>query len=393
MFDNIPLEVLTDIFLRLPIKSLLRCTSVCKSWYSFLTSPSFITSHLNLSISINNQTSRLLVRVCTDDDDDRTEDNNFRLCPNFRFSTTRRERFSVHIDDDQTFKECAILDFPFTSRQGYFRIIGILNGLVCLSDDEGVYMDIIILWNPSLKKTLTLPKPRVISKSHGPYRCSIGFGFAAATNDYKVVRVVYLKNDDGYDKVPPEVEIYERSTGTWRDVNAGGFNSVIKERAPQAFLNGIVHWIGFNRNKVDFTLGMRIVSFDLENETSGTLMVPNALQNEWFMWVATFGESLSLIHQKDNSCCIWTMKEYGVADSWTKLFNIQQEQKSFWRSVWFRQNGGILLVRHFRSANSDEGHLCSYDPERKQIKSLGIHGKAYAFYIDTYMESLVLIKA
>ena len=88
------------------------------------------------------------------------------------------------------------------------------------------------------------------------------------------------------------------------------------------------------------------------------------------------------------------MKEYGIRESWTKLFSIDRdrEQPSYRRSVWFRQNGGILLVQHLGSANSDEGDLSYYDPESKEIKSLGIHGKTCSFYVDTYMESLVLIK-
>ncbi|KAM7503286.1 hypothetical protein LguiB_002190 [Lonicera macranthoides] len=364
MSDNIPPEVLTDILARLPIKSLLRCTSVSKSWYSFITSPSFVTSHINLSVSNNNQTSRLLIRVCTDDDE-RTEDNEF----NSHSSTTKRERFSVHIDD-QAFNECAELNFPFTSGHGFFRIIGSLNGLLCLSDDQGVYKDIIILWNPSLKKTLPLPKPGVLYESHGPYQSSMGFGYIPSIDDYKVVRVVYLQNEHGYSKVPPLVEIFELSTGSWRDVNAGNFESIIKERAPQAFLNGIVHWIGYDRNNADYSLRVRIVSFDLKNESFGAVMVPNTLKSEWCMWVATSGESLSLIHQKDNCCSVWMMKDYGIADSWTKLFNIDRdrEQPSYQRSVWFRQNGGILLAKHFGRANSDEGDLSSYDPENLLLR-------------------------
>ncbi|CAL5336658.1 unnamed protein product [Camellia sinensis] len=52
MSDYIPNELIIEILVRLPVQSLLRFTSVCKSWHSLITNPSFITKHLNL-FSIN----------------------------------------------------------------------------------------------------------------------------------------------------------------------------------------------------------------------------------------------------------------------------------------------------------------------------------------------------
>ncbi|KAM7503030.1 hypothetical protein LguiB_001934 [Lonicera macranthoides] len=339
--------------------------------------PSFINSHMNLSIA--NKESRLLLRYYTRDSRIEIQLGNFQII------RTEKEHFSVHFDN-QTFCEITKLDCPFTSSaNGYFRIIGTFNGLICLSDDEGCYMDKIILWNPSLKKYVILPKPTVIFKTHGHYQHSIGFGYLPATNDYKIVRVVYLRLPDS-DKVPPEVEIYELSTDSWRNVNAGDFSCVIRERASQAFLNGAVHWAGFYNSE------NLIVSFDMGSETFGAMMVPNGLQNEWRLCVSTFGESLSLIHDGDNFCCIWVMKEYGVANSWTKLITIDHEQHVIWRPVFFRENGDILLVRHSGNTIFDSGNLVSYDPKSKEIKNLGVHENAYLFYVDTYMESLVLIK-
>ncbi|CAL2268672.1 unnamed protein product [Prunus armeniaca] len=55
--DNyIPEEVIHDILLRLPSKSLLKCTTVCKSWRSLIRSSAFIHTHLSHAIiKSNNQ--------------------------------------------------------------------------------------------------------------------------------------------------------------------------------------------------------------------------------------------------------------------------------------------------------------------------------------------------
>ncbi|KAM7497593.1 hypothetical protein LguiA_022007 [Lonicera macranthoides] len=190
--DYIPPELLIDILTRLPVKTLLRYTSVSKSWHSLITSPSFIATHLNNQRNLNNQTPFLLFRHCT----------------------------QVEANED-----------PW--------IVGTCDGLVCLSSS-----DIVALWNPSLRKSLILPKPSL--QSHGliprDIRTCIGFGIHPVTNDCKIVRLTYLRSDRVL--VPPK-----------------------------AFLNGVVHWAGrkpkYIFNKSRSRLCTVIMSFDMRNDTLG----------------------------------------------------------------------------------------------------------------------------
>lgn len=60
-------------------------------------------------------------------------------------------------------------------------------GLVCLIGDLGSCACIVL--NPSVRKSVALPEPNVTDR-HSGYNASIGFGFDAMTNAYKVVRLV-----------------------------------------------------------------------------------------------------------------------------------------------------------------------------------------------------------
>ncbi|KAM7497939.1 hypothetical protein LguiA_022353 [Lonicera macranthoides] len=364
--DYLPAELLTEILTRLPVKTLLRCTSLSKSWYSFITSPNFITTHLNRTDS-NTQSHLLIVRQCADVSKDKWT-----------------EHYSLHCDND-AFDEFAKLDFPFVSRNVCFNIIGTCNGLVCLSDDHGTNTDL-ILWNPSIKKsvTLTLPNPSFVRESHGHF----GFGINPITSEYKIVRLVYL-----YTYRPPKVELFELCTGSWRNINTRDFSVIIYPHARQAFLNGVVHWTGYNPNKAGGSRDILIVSFDMRNDSLGVLMVPPCVRQYWdhcLTRVTVFGEWLAFLHPDgDYYWCLWVMKDYGVENSWTKQFSVDV-RVGFLRPIYFRENGDILLeVKYGYHGGWD---LFSYVRRSKLINNFNIPGMILSFDVDTYKESLVLTK-
>lgn len=151
-------NILIDILIRLPAKTLLRCTSICKSWYSLITSSYFITTHLNRNN--NNANNQILVR-------------------NFDGYNCYRgiDHYSVY-RDNETFDKLATFHVPFNCIDGCFRVICNFNGLIFFSDDEFGHKQTMYLWNPSIRKFVTIPRPRVTFDSHGLFDHAIGFGFA-----------------------------------------------------------------------------------------------------------------------------------------------------------------------------------------------------------------------
>ncbi|KAM4072575.1 hypothetical protein ACB094_11G148000 [Castanea mollissima] len=88
----------------------------------------------------------------------------------------------------------------------------------------------------------------------------------------------------------------------------------------------------------------------------------------------------------NNRCAIWVMKDYGVVDSWTKLFAADLN-KEITRVLGLQKNGSILV-----EAKLPRGWgLSSYDPKSQQVKNLGICGRPEYFHVDNYLENLVLL--
>ncbi|XP_059664383.1 F-box protein CPR1-like [Cornus florida] len=357
-----PRDVLIDILARLPIKCLVQCTTVCKSWYSLITSPIFITIHLNRSDVMNKDNKLFLVRRCSSDQNE--------------------EHYSLHYDN-QMFDEYAKVRFPLKSYANYnFRIISSCNGVICLSYDQFFITNDLYLWNPSIQKLMALPPVRVRLQSRGSFMHNIGFGFDPLTNDYKVIRIVFSNPGE----IPPEVDIFTLSTGTWRDIRHLCLPYIIEDRAPLAYVNGAAHWIASDRRGV--LRGRLIVSFHIGDEVFREIMLPGSMAIDvsypLSLRVAKFQESLCLIEMQLSGhfgnigkyYCVWMMKEYGVATSWTKQFNIDM---------------GKILESAVLTSN---GFLVSSDPESKKLRDLEIYGSTYSWHKDqfyAYTESLVLL--
>jgi F-box interacting protein len=362
MPDYIPTELIQNILSRLPVDDVLRCTSVCKSWYLLIASPSFASSHLNLSSP--NQEARLLVHYC------KPEDDTFFYC--------------LH-RHTQTFDVIAKLDHPHHQKSGksnsYWKLIDSLNGLVCLYDHE----DTIALWNPSLRKSLILPKTRVLS-SEG-LRQKVGVGFLPTSNECKVVWVSY-----SFETSQNEAKIYELSSGSWRDLKLGDFSNgnYCLCNGQQAHYNGILHWHASFRKKDKSGFAFFIFSFDTKDEKFGAMMLPSCIRHNDSLpfQPSIFRESLCLIESTDDKYYnVWVMKEYGVAESWQKIFCIDDEHGITAGFPILRCNGEILFMK----AGITYG-LVSYDRNNNQVKSLGlVASQDLYFKASTYMVSLVLM--
>ena len=205
------------------------------------------------------------------------------------------------------------LDFPFhgpdlESHCPVFCVVGTCDGLLCLFDDLFTYTDIFYLWNPCVRKILRLPYPNVTFSTHGGFDASLGFGFDPKTNDNKVVRVVSLVDTLDLRKDQPKVEVYSLSTNKWKMVKASLVpRCVIDGRAPQAFVNGALHWHVFTRAD-DGSFHQFVLVFDLGDEVFRKMQLPQlpAYTRErmrLYSPISTHRNSIAFFHQDYNSHC------------------------------------------------------------------------------------------
>ncbi|KAM3301438.1 F-box protein [Capsicum chacoense] len=412
MSDYLPKEILVEILSKLPIKTLVQCTTISKSWYSLITNPNFISIHYNTHSIKSHRRPLLFLRHYNMFD--------------------KVERYALHFDNDDdeeeeegdvvdSFEEYLELECPKTSCNEYLRIVGCCNGLICLSDDYDKYTDAVVLWNPVIRSHLELPRPNLGYNGRGS--CVYGFGYDGFKCDYKVVRVVYNSTaTEDYkleippsveflDKlravkflVPPGVEVYSLSSGAWRTVSDVCGNYMLHQNhSVSTFVNRGVHWIASNSSDDDDGSSSSsssrssgngkddsfIIAFDVGTEKFSEIRLPDSVAERSVMKldVMVKGALLALIEYEkfwqSDYCWIWVMKEYGVVKSWSRLHSIDL-RGGFRNVVGFRTHGELLISARMVG-------MVSYNPKKRSISYLGIHGTNRSFHGEPFFESLALV--
>ncbi|OMO85288.1 hypothetical protein COLO4_21674 [Corchorus olitorius] len=311
MSDFVPKKVVFQILSYLPVHTVIKCTLVCKSWHSLITSSCFIDAHLAKTLAKPLISQPILTRRFTE--------------------SHKKEDYFLHsngsLDTYQTINKC-----PLKAEDSnlFTRIVGTVNGLICLSDDFFGVTNRITLWNPLVRRSLELPAPNVTSDKVGPFMFALGFGFDAKRNDYKVVKLVYPQRQIGKGK-PPKVEVFSVKEKGWRMVCGKVVKCTFTETGwTQCFLNGRVHWI--TSEKKTSTVESLVLLFDMEDEKFMKMKLPEALVevNPRQLSISVNGGMLTVFHYYSsepnsisNRCCdIWERTQYGDVKSWTKLYTI-----------------------------------------------------------------------
>ncbi|XP_074302821.1 F-box/kelch-repeat protein At3g23880-like [Silene latifolia] len=189
---RIPSDVIVEILVCLPVKSLLRFKSVCKDWYTLINSSLFIQLHLNKSLVFNYRHNHTLFYI--NDDSFCVVDDNYRLL----------KPIKVYWPKD------------IISDREFLRTVGSCHGLVCLRVAHGLTYDwkgsCFLICNPSTQTFKFKPNfPFSELKSFTRGELSYGFGYDGKHDDYKIVVTRKIWEDSVRD-----VYVYSFKADSWK---------------------------------------------------------------------------------------------------------------------------------------------------------------------------------
>ncbi|OMO97514.1 hypothetical protein COLO4_14578 [Corchorus olitorius] len=293
---SLPNDLIMEILPRLPVKSLGRFRCVCKHWHSFITKPEFAT---NLVIQAQ-------------------ETSNDHKFVYFRY-TLYQVNLDTHCDKGTKFsinlssaKEIALPSE--NSLKLHTTIIGSCNGLIFLCyGRENFY-----LLNPLTGESRHL----FYFSPHGgiKLKTKLAFGYDSSTKDYKIIR---FQPDEPY-----SLRVFSLKNNSWRwpkpDIQDTP-NQLIPDlltRDQAVQVGGFLHWQVVGRNPD------RVLTFDLAQEKFGELInLPRDPNEEARVIGVSVLHGCLCVTRKSidytQGCSIWAMKEYGVAESWTKLIKLK----------------------------------------------------------------------
>ncbi|KAK3416956.1 hypothetical protein EUGRSUZ_H02702 [Eucalyptus grandis] len=324
-------DIVIEILLRLPVKSLGRFKCVCKGWRSLISDRGFAKSHLERLKAGDIISSQRI----------------FKTSP---FETIDYELLDGGIggEDDRAvvkFHEPRMDDSSWP-----LELVGSCDGLVCLSV---MGYSGFVLYNPTTKECRNLPVQR--------------------------------KKWDGFED--QQVVIFSLKSGSWRTTQAKLESHLsLYERGDGVYWKGALHWCGLGQGKQK-TEDV-IISFDLSEEKfQQVLRLPEDNGDMRFEGLGVHGANLFVYHGSYKDCFqAWITSEYGKGGSWTKLYNVTTEGisgYSFWRKipVAYTKSGKIVF-------QVDVYRTIMFNPEDNTYKDYPIQ-RHHDVESTIYMETLI----
>ncbi|XP_058756442.1 F-box/kelch-repeat protein At3g23880-like [Vicia villosa] len=261
---NLPQELVEDILLRLPVKTLLCCRCVCKSWLSLISDNNFATSHFQLA-----STHR-------------------------RVFISRYALKSLPVDGDALLHDesayaSSSLDFVSSPRCSV-RIMGLCRGFLFLHGID------FYLWNPSTgahKHILASP----IANVNDSYELLSGFAYDQSTDDYLIVSL-FRKYDRAI-----KLMIFSLRANKWKPMEVASrfpdITTAVWDSDPKSGLS-----LNGNGNVGD-TSANDFISISNNLHIRYNLLEVGGLIGAWM--------------NDQKTVKIYVMQEYGVHSSWTKI--------------------------------------------------------------------------
>ncbi|KAL3753206.1 hypothetical protein ACJRO7_000581 [Eucalyptus globulus] len=374
---SFPIDVLMEIFLCVSAKPLVRFRCVCKSWNSLITNPFFIKAYLERSIKLHR----------------------FDL---LKYDFNNLSRVQIRYSPKNELS--SNLDNSFVGDGEKFKLVGACNGIVCLStfDCKNPHHSKIFLWNPSTGENRALPQPSLRVSN------LVGFGFDSSSghpDDFKVVNVNIRFEE--YSNYTSQVEVYGFRRNCWKQVGNifppvltqhlrhQSFCSIFPSShlGHQVIFENFICWCPVFC--VDNEIVTLLIIFDVVQDVFRQLPFP-AIMPPAEKHINLLDGCLSVIahNSSTNHYEVWFMKEFGVCESWTKLYTIGSIENCW--PVGFANSGEVFFLR--RLCNGLRYHspiqCVLYNVGSEDYKEFGVEvDSLYSTQLVPYIESLISLSS
>ncbi|CAH8384427.1 unnamed protein product [Eruca vesicaria subsp. sativa] len=301
-------DVVEDILVRLPVKSILRFKSVSRRWKSLMESERFVQRH------VKNSRRKILLALDSDG-----------AAPSLFLFGEEEHQEEEEEKDIWYIRNCDASIASLTC-----------DGLICIPRSDSIQV-----CNPATRESRRFPPGEHLSSSTEfrkgkripiaslvhiqhlnnlvagfPTRVStFGFGKDEVTGTYKVVE---LRGNDSGSNLVLDCNVLDLETGQWRQLGVVPHRIFITERS--VYVNGSVHWFTVDLWELD---APGIVAFDLHTEEFRVISYPNFSSDAPLSAeLLSLGENrLSVSEMRatpDVHLHIWTM----VDETWVKMHSI-----------------------------------------------------------------------
>ncbi|XP_058739957.1 F-box protein CPR1-like [Vicia villosa] len=346
---HLPQELIVKILLRVPVKTVLRCKCVSKSWLSLISNHDFATSHFQLGAT---PTQKL-------------------VCLRSYSRETISIDFNASLNDDSSY---ASRSLDFLSGGPCHKIRGSCRGFLLFHGDTNF-----CAWNPSTGVHKQIPEsPIAIPSTADCYsRILCGFGYESLANDYLVV----LLSRDSYDSYDSLIylQIFSLRANKWKLMEFGShFPYCISITQLGLPLNDAIHWLVYSFETHRYV----IVAFDLKEMKMSVIDLPDVLDNYTCCIVydlLVLGGLLGVWNVELPAVDIWMIQEYPTYSSWSKTHSFSLD--SYFSPICFANCGYLIGI-------DDEGGLIKFNDKGQLLER---HSNGNSSYCNFYFGSHTMI--
>ncbi|KAK7401543.1 hypothetical protein VNO78_13104 [Psophocarpus tetragonolobus] len=319
---TIPDELIEEIMLKLPVKSLIRFKCLSKSFLFIISDPQFAKSHFNLSAA---PTYRLL---------------NF----NKDYELNAIDIDAPLHDDSAQVVFNSLHPSCLPNRGRMVQIVGSCRGFILLQIKQfneinfSLNLASFVIWNPSTG----LHKQIMYNELMHHSRRLCGIGYDSSIDDY-VVALVTTQSQNTM-----RIQCFSFRKKSWKvyEHNVVYYYPICSLNGE--FLNGALHWLVGSYDNLNIV----ILALNVKENTLLEIALPYDLTSgleleRYFLYpLGVIGECLCLcfMNRETRMLETWTMKDYNVPSSWTKSFVLSRHLNtlSVFYPICFTANGQIL---------------------------------------------------